>query len=141
MSMTHHSKFKLDTWCTICSNALRFLPAHAHTSHKFGNVLRTTILLSARTCAHFLHIFFIFCNKKLEKEYFPNLLEITLLCQIFVFWVRDFKLWLLAYFLISFDYAKFQKHWATFILDILQWSPLWIFGESQKQKTPKGGPL
>ena len=34
------------------------------------------------------------------KEYFPNLLENWLLRQIFVYWVRDFKLWLLAYFLI-----------------------------------------
>ena len=55
------------------------------------------------------------------KEYFPKLLESTLLCQIFVFWVRDFKFGLLAYFLISFDCAKFQKDWTTFILDILQW--------------------
>ena len=69
-----------------------------------------------------------------EKEYFPNLLEITLLCQIFVFWVRDFKFWLLAYFLIFFDYAKFQKDWTTFILDILQGSPLWVFGRLQKQR-------
>ena len=45
------------------------------------------------------------------------------------------------FFFIFFDYAKFQKDWTTFILDILQWSPLWIFGESQKQKTSKGGPL
>ena len=34
----------------------------------------------------------------LWKEYFPNLLETALLPQIFVFWVRDFKFWLLAYF-------------------------------------------
>ena len=51
------------------------------------------------------------------------------------------QFWLFDYFLIFFDYAKFQKDWTTFILDILQWSPLWIFGESQKQKTSKGGPL
>ena len=37
-----------------------------------------------------------------KKEHFPNLLESALLHQIFVFWVRDFKQWLLAYFLISF---------------------------------------
>ena len=52
----------------------------------------------------------------------------------------DFKFWLLAYFLILFDCAKFQKDWTTFILDILQGS-LWIFGKLQKQKTSKGGPL
>ena len=33
------------------------------------------------------------------KEYLPNLLETWLLHQIFVFWVRDLKFWLLAYFL------------------------------------------
>ena len=36
------------------------------------------------------------------KEYFPNLLETALLCQIFVYWDRDFKFWLLAYYFISF---------------------------------------
>ena len=35
------------------------------------------------------------------------------------FWVRDFKFWLLAYFLIFFNYAKFQKDWTNLILDIL----------------------
>ena len=34
--------------------------------------------------------------KIFKKEYFPNLLESTLLCQSFVFWIRDFKLWLVA---------------------------------------------
>ena len=29
-----------------------------------------------------------------SKEYFPNLLETALLCQIFVFWDRDLKFWL-----------------------------------------------
>ena len=37
----------------------------------------------------------------------------------FVFRVRDFKFWLLAYFLIFFNYAKFQKAWTNLILDIL----------------------
>ena len=35
------------------------------------------------------------------KGYLPKLLETALLPQFFVLWVRDFKLWLLAYFLIS----------------------------------------
>ena len=48
------------------------------------------------------------------KEHFPNPLESTLLCQILVFWVTDFKFWPLAYFLISFGYAKFQKDWTKF---------------------------
>ena len=42
------------------------------------------------------------------KEYFPNPLESALLPQFFVFRVRDFKFWLLAYFLISSNWAKFQ---------------------------------
>ena len=64
-----------------------------------------------------------FYNCLSAKEYLPNLLESALLCQIFVFWVRDFKFWLHAYFLIFFNCAKFQKHWTTFILDIIQGSP------------------
>ena len=37
--------------------------------------------------------------------------------KIFVSWVRDFKLWLLAYFLISFNCAKFQQDWTTLTLE------------------------
>ena len=55
----------------------------------------------------------------LLKEYFPNLLESTLLVKIFVFWVRDLKFWLLAYFFILLSCAKFQQDWTTLILDIL----------------------
>ena len=44
---------------------------------------------------------------------------LSLLCQIFVFWIRDFKLWLLAYFFILIKCAKFQQDWTTLILDIL----------------------
>ena len=58
-------------------------------------------------------------NAAWKKGYLPNLLESALLHQIFVFWIRDFKQWLLAYFLISFNCAKFQQDWTTFILDIL----------------------
>ena len=75
------------------------------------------------------------------KEYFPNLLEKWLLCQIFVFWVRDFKSWLLAYFLIFFDCTKFQKDWTIFILDILQGSPLWCFFVFVIYQKFKGGTL
>ena len=75
------------------------------------------------------------------KEYFPNLLEITLLPRFFVYWARYFKFWLLAYFLILLNCAKFEKDWTTFILHILQGSPLWIFGKLQKQKNIKGGTL
>ena len=77
----------------------------------------------------------------LLKEYFPNLLESTLLVKIFVFWVRDLKFWLLAYFFILLSCAKFQQDWTTLILDILQGSPLWILGRLKNQKTSKGGPL
>ena len=41
-------------------------------------------------------------------------------CAKFLFFcVRDFKFWLLAYFLIFFNCAKFQKDWTTFVIDIL----------------------
>ena len=60
-----------------------------------------------------------FYNAASWKEYFPNLLESTLLVKIFVFWVRDLKFWLLAYFFILLSCAKFQQDWTTLILDIL----------------------
>ena len=60
-----------------------------------------------------------FFHKGERKGYLTNLLETALLPQFFVFWVRDFKLWLLAYFLISFNCAKFQQDWTTLILHIL----------------------
>ena len=48
----------------------------------------------------------------------------------------------LLIFWFCFNCAKFQKDWTTFILDILQGSPLWIFGRLQKQtKKSKVGPL
>ena len=37
--------------------------------------------------------------------------------------------------------AKFWKDWTTFILDILQGSPLWIFGKLQKTKKHQRGTL
>ena len=49
----------------------------------------------------------------------PNLLETTLCHQIFVFWVKDLKFWLLAYFFILLSCAKFQQDWTTLVLDIL----------------------
>ena len=60
-----------------------------------------------------------FIKKCFWKEYFPNLLETTLLHQIFIFWVKDFKFRLFAYFSICFNCAKFQQVWTTLILDIL----------------------
>ena len=71
--------------------------------------------------------FFSLWNIYILKEYFPNLLEITLLPRFFVYWARYFKFWLLAYFLILLNCAKFEEDWTTFILDILQGSPLWYF--------------
>ena len=79
-----------------------------------------------------------------SKEYFPNLLETGRLPRFFVYRVRDFKFWLLAYFFISFNpiptglghvtliyglippmagrnrvnRAKFQQDITTLILDI-----------------------
>ena len=74
------------------------------------------------------------------KGYLPNVLVITLLPRLFVYWARYFKFWLLAYFFILLNCAKFEEDWTTFILDILWGSPLWIFGKLKKQKTSKGDP-
>ena len=41
--------------------------------------------------------------------------------------IRDFKLWLLAYFVTLFNCAKFQKDRTTFILHISKGSPLGFF--------------
>ena len=49
--------------------------------------------------------------------------------------------WLLTYFLILLNCAKFEEDCTTFILDVLQGSLLLIFGKLQKQKTSNGGPL
>jgi hypothetical protein len=49
--------------------------------------------------------------------------------------------WLLTYFLILLNCAKFEDYCTTFILYILQGSPLLIFGKLQKQKNIQGGPL
>ena len=77
------------------------------------------------TNAHVFKVsFFVQCTKMqlitLQKEYFPNLLESTLLVKMFVFWVRDLKFWLLAYFSVLLRCAKFQQDWTTLILDILK---------------------
>ena len=61
----------------------------------------------------------VFFRKYVTNEYFPNLLETTLCHQIFVFWIRDLKFWLLTYFFILLSCAKFQQDWTTLILDIL----------------------
>ena len=57
-----------------------------------------------------------------------------IVAPIYFFWDRGIKFWLLAYFLIFFSCPKFQKDWTTFILGILQWSPLWIFGRLWENK-------
>ena len=68
------------------------------------------------------------------KEYFPNLLETVLCHQIFVFWVRGLKFWLLAYFFIFLNYAKFQLDWTSLILDIYK-GPHFKFWLDWKKKT------
>ena len=50
----------------------------------------------------------VFIIKFSRKEYFPNLMESAMFPGFCVFKLRDFKFWLLAYFLISFNRAKFQ---------------------------------
>ena len=58
-------------------------------------------------------------SSELKKGYLSNLLERWMLPHFFVFWVRDFKFWLHAYFLIFFNRAKFQKDWTNLILDCI----------------------
>ena len=74
------------------------------------------------------------------KEYLPNLLETALLPRFFVYWARYFKFWLLAYFLILLNCAKFEEDWTTFILDILQGSHLWCFCFCNLPKIQRGDP-
>ena len=55
-------------------------------------------------------------------------------CTIFLFLeFKVFKFWLLTYFFIFFNCAKFRQDWTTLVLD--------IFGRLQNQETSKGGPL
>ena len=49
---------------------------------------------------------------------YKGMMETVRLHQFFVFRVRDFRFWLLAYVLISFNCAKFQQTCTTLILDI-----------------------
>ena len=48
--------------------------------------------------------------------------------------------YILAYFLILFDYAKFRKDWTTFILDILQGSPFEFLVNYKNKKHQRGDP-
>ena len=56
-----------------------------------------------------------------------------LLCQVFVYWVRDFKFWLLGYFLIFFNCSKFQKDWKIWYYTFHKVPPFDVFfGPLQK---------
>ena len=60
----------------------------------------------------FVLFFHVVC--KISKGYLPNLLETTLLHQISVFWVRDFKLGYLLIFwfpLTVQSFSKIGRHW------------------------------
>ena len=48
-------------------------------------------------------------NKYVYKGYLPNLLVITLLPRIFVYWARYFKFWLLAYFWFCWTVQSLRK--------------------------------
>ena len=49
-----------------------------------------------------------------KNEYLPNLLESTLLRQIFVYRIRDFKFWQLTYFIFLVNRAKFEPEKTNF---------------------------
>ena len=86
---------------------------------KIFNLEGSLMLIKGQLISNEILLSSIFPKNELEKCYLPNLLVITLWDQIFVFWVRDLKFRLLAYFLILLCCAKFQQDWATLILDIL----------------------
>jgi len=68
---------------------------------------------------------------KIEKEYFPNLLESALCRQIFVFWDRDLKFWLqqLESSYVFLSPLKWQgRTWPILTLWIQNWH---IWGKMQ----------
>ena len=68
-------------------------------------------------------------HKIIKRRIFQTCWKVHCCTKSLFFELETSNLGSLLIFLISFDCAKFQNHWATFILDILQWSPLWFFGE------------
>ena len=76
-----------------------------------------------------------------RKGYFPNLLEITLLHQIFVYWVRDFKLWLLAYFFNFLWLCKVSERLDNIYIRHFTMVPPLNFWWITKRKNIKGGTI
>ena len=76
-------------------------------------------------------------NLPLKRSIFQSLWRLDC-CPDFLFIELDTSN--LGYLLILLNCAKFEEGWTTFMLDILQGSPLWSFGKLQKQKTSKGDP-
>ena len=75
------------------------------------------------------------------KGYLSNLLETALLPRFFVFWVRDFKFWLLAYFFIFFNCAKFQQDWATLMINVFdKGHPFEFLVDYKYKKHQRGDP-
>ena len=65
-----------------------------------------------------------------SKEYFPNLLESTLCHQIFVFWVRDLKFWLLIFFKFCWavqSFSKIGQHWYLTFYKGPTFNAFWFF--------------
>ena len=55
----------------------------------------------------------------IERSIFQTFWKGACCANFFVFWVRELKFWLLAFFLIFFNCAKFQKDWTNLVLNIL----------------------
>jgi aminoglycoside/choline kinase family phosphotransferase len=76
----------------------------------------------------------------LWKEYFENLLETALLCQIFVYWVRDFKLATCLFF----NFAELCKVWARLdkvdISHFIRVPSLLVFDSVDLPKIQRGDP-
>ena len=83
---------------------------HVHDAHYF-----------LITCASPLHIHSMLSWVwiKSQRCIFQTFWKPDWCANLFFFWVRDFKFWLLAYFFILLNCAKFQQDWTTLILDIL----------------------
>ena len=120
------SVWMCDIWMSVSEHIYYLQHLDVHTIYNFGINCSFDLVYFKQ-----LNIFF------LKRSIFQNLLETVLLPRFFVFWVGDFKLWLLAYFLISFN-CKVSERLDS--LDFVRVTPLMFFDFVIYQKF-KGGTL
>ena len=73
-------------------------------------------------------------------QYLPNLLETWLLPRFFVSKVRDFKFWLLAYFLFPLTVRSFSKIWQHWYKTFYKGPPFDVFWFCNLPKIHRGDP-